>query len=143
MHRYHARVNPLRRLLLGSGKVPVQLRAELVTEGLILLEEGLDGSITYHNYRAQGRFSGWRKVGIAGAVALTGRRLVVWGNGSRQIDVPLDSPLRSALTVSLEVPETLCFAYDASAFNADRSGTVEVRLRSPAATTVMELMHQA
>jgi hypothetical protein len=138
--RYDARVNPLRRLLPGSGKVPVQLRAELAAEGLVLLEEGLRGSITYRDYRAPDRTASLSKVAFNGAIALTATRLVVWGSGARQVDTPLEGPLRSALTVTLEPPETLCFAVEAAAFDARKSGTVEVRLRSSAAPTILDLV---
>jgi hypothetical protein len=44
-------VNPLR-LLLGSGRLPAQIRAELAHDDVVLLEEGLVGSVTRRHYRA-------------------------------------------------------------------------------------------
>src|SRR5215212_1970926 len=70
-------VNPLRRVFLGSGRLPDDLRRSLDAEGVLLLEEGLPGTVTYINYRAPHQYSSWRKVPFAGSIAITGRRLVV------------------------------------------------------------------
>jgi hypothetical protein len=69
-------VNPLRRALLGSGRLPEELRATLNAEGLVLLDEELTGSITYRNYRAPGQYSSWKKEPTSGAIAVTPNRLV-------------------------------------------------------------------
>ena len=70
-------VNPLRRVFTGSGRLPDDLRAALAAEGVVFLEEGLPGSVTYRNYRAPGQYSSWRKVPFTGAIAITGQRMVV------------------------------------------------------------------
>jgi hypothetical protein len=99
----------------------------------VVLDEELPGSITYRNYRAPCQYSGWKKEATSGAIALTSSRLVVWTSRSKHIDVPLDHPLRAAITVSLNRPDRVRFAYDAQAFRPSRSGYVEVR-RLPAET---------
>jgi hypothetical protein len=118
-----------------SGKLPDPLRAELEAEGVVLLEEGLRGTLTYRNYRAPGRRYGMRKVRIAGVIAVTRLRVVVWGAG-RQVDVPLGYP---GVEVARDGDEKVMFAFDASAFHTDRSGRVEVRLRTPSAARIVEL----
>jgi hypothetical protein len=118
-----------------SGKFPDPLRAEIDAEGVVLLEEGLRGTLTYRNYRAPGRRYGLRKARIVGAVAVTRRRVVVWGAG-RQVDVPLGYP---GVEVARDGEEKVMFAFEASAFHADRSGRVEVRLRTPSAARIVEL----
>jgi hypothetical protein len=118
-----------------SGKLPDPLRAELEAEGVVLLEEGLRGTLTYRNYRAPGRRYGMRKVRIAGVIAVTRLRVVVWGAG-RQVDVPLGYP---GVEVARDGEEKVMFAFDASAFHTDRSGRVEVRLRTPSAARIVEL----
>jgi hypothetical protein len=118
-----------------SGKLPDPLRAELEAEGVVLLEEGLRGTLTYRNYRAPGRRYGMRKVRIAGVIAVTRLRVVVWGAG-RQVDVPLGYP---GVEVARDGEEKVMVAFDASAFHTDRSGRVEVRLRTPSAARIVEL----
>jgi hypothetical protein len=54
-------MNPLRRLLFGTGRLPEDVRRELNAEGILLVEEGLRGSITYRHDRAPRRRSTWEK----------------------------------------------------------------------------------
>lgn len=133
-------MNPLRKMMLRSGRLPDDLRAALAAEGPLVLEEELSGSITYRNYRAPGQYSSLRKQATSGAIAVTPQRLVVWAGRGKNIDVPLDHPLRAAINVTLDKPDRICFAYDAARFSPDRSGTVEVRLRTVQAPQVTDLL---
>lgn len=133
-------VNPFLRMLLGSGRLPERLRAELAGTDLVLLEEGLVGSVTYRHYRAPGRRSNWRKDAATGAVAVTANRLVVWAGHFKHIDVPLDHPVRATIEVRAEQPDRVCFAYDAGTTSPDRSGQVEVRLRTRQAERIAGLL---
>ena len=137
---YPPDVHLLRRLLTGSGRLPPDLRAELVAEQPLLLEEGLPGSITLRHYRAPGQRAGWKKRAISGAIAVTPHRLVVGVGGRKNVDIPLTHPRRSALTVVAETPDRVCIAYDAGAFDDTRSGQVEVRLRTPQAPRIAALL---
>jgi hypothetical protein len=133
-------VNRFLRRFVGSGRLPDQIRAELARTDVILLEEGLAGSVTYRRYRAPGKYSSWRKEPVAGAVALTASRLVVWAGNFKHIDVPLAHPVRATIEVRADRPDRVCFAYDAGATNPNRSGRVEVRLRTPQATRIAQLL---
>lgn len=133
-------MNPFLRLLLGSGRLPEQIRAELAAGGIVLLEEGLTGSVTYRRFRAPGQRANWRKQAVTGAVAVGADRLVVWAGHFRHIDVPLAHPVRAAIEVRAERPDRVCFAYDAAATSPDRSGRVEVRLRTPRAEHIVRLL---
>jgi hypothetical protein len=130
-------------MFMGSGDFPEDLRSTLLAEGVVVMDEDRRGSITYRHYRAPGRRYGWRKVGMKGAVAVTAERVVVWGARGLQIDVPLRAPLIHALEPSVEEPDRLVIAYDANAFHPDRSGRVEVRLRTAEAGRVAELLQSA
>jgi len=134
-------MNLFRRVFLGSGRLPEDLRTSLDAEGVLLLEEGLPGTITYINYRAPRQYSSWRKVAFTGAIAITGRRFVVAASrGGRPIDVPLAHERRDAVTVSADGPDKVKFSVDPSAFDPRKSGTVEVRLRTPRAPQVVALL---
>ena len=95
--------------LFYSGKLPQPLRAELDAEGVVLLEEDLRGTVTYRNYRAPGKRYGIRKTRIAGAIAVTRQRVVAWGMGGRQIDVPLGYP---GVEIARDGEEKVVFAPD-------------------------------
>ncbi|HHY54514.1 MAG TPA: hypothetical protein GYA08_03670 [Chloroflexi bacterium] len=110
------------------GGVPAGLRAKLAQEGIVLLDEGIGGTITYHNFRAPGRAYGWKKSWFSGAVALTNVRFVAFAYGRQVINVPWDDPRRAQLRVSCEASDRLLIAFDPAIFHTDWSGTVEVRL---------------
>ncbi|HLM09116.1 MAG TPA: hypothetical protein VK307_05370 [Thermoleophilaceae bacterium] len=131
-------MNPIRRLLLGSGRFPAEVGDQLRTEGVEVLDEGRPGSITYRDYRAPGKRFTLRKVAVNGAVALTSRRVIVWYGRQRQVDIPVDDPLLGELSVGLDQPDRICLSYAAEAFHADRSGTLEVRLTTDHAQRLLD-----
>jgi len=133
-------MNPLRRLLLGTGRLPDELRAELESDGIVLLAEGLAGTITYRHYRAPGRRSSFRKEGTSGAIALSTHRLVVWAGRMKQIDLPRTGEFLASIEVTVGSPGRVCFGYDAGRYRPDHSGTVEVRLRTDRAAELVELI---
>lgn len=136
--RYDPEMSLLRRVLLGSGQLPAELRSAVVAEEPLVLEEGLFGSVTYRHFPSPGE--NWRKDAVSGAVAVTGRRLVVWADQFKHIDVPHDDPLRAGIVVAAERPGRICFAYDVVTANRSRPGRVEVRLRTAQAAHVAELL---
>lgn len=132
----------MRPLLVGSsGRLPTSLRDSLAAEGLCLLAEGLSGTIRYRDYRARGQALPRRRVAISAAIAMTNERLVVWDGRGRHMDLPLARPARPTVTVSADRPDRVTFVYDARAFDRDRSGTVEIRLRTAQATLIADRLN--
>lgn len=119
-----------------------ELHAQLVAEGLLILEERLRGSITLRHFReaGSGEFVVYQKNPVRGAIAVSRRRLVVWVRGAKHIDVPLAHHLRAAIEVRAVRKDRVSFAYTAETFRTDRSGEVEVVLRTPRAAGVVELL---
>jgi hypothetical protein len=132
----------LRRLFFGSGRLPKMVRGQIESEDVLLLEEGLLGSITYRRYRAPGKRARLKKVGIAGAVCVTDRRLLVWGARGKLIDVPFDDERFAAIEVAAEEPDRVLFAWENSVFHSKRSGRVEVRLHPLGANQVLVLLQR-
>ncbi len=126
------------RLLAGGGRFSPEQRAELEAEGAQILEDGLRGSVTWRDYRAQRRYSSFRKKGVYVAIALTGRRLLVQRTGGKEIDVPFDHPGFAAIEASLDEPDRLCLAFDPGAFDPEASGRIEVRLSTLQAGRLLE-----
>lgn len=133
-------MNPLKRLLFGSGRLPKMVRDQIEGEDVLLLAEGLTGTITFRKYKAPGKRSRLRKVGVAGAVCVTDKRLLVWGARGKLVDVPRDDERFGAIEVSTEQPDKVLFAWEASLFHDNRSGRVEVRLHPVAADQVVALV---
>jgi hypothetical protein len=138
-----ATVGLLRRVLLGSGRLPDRFRTPLEADGMVLLDEDLRGSITYRHYRAPHERSNWSKEATAGAIAISTGRLVVWVARGDYIDLPRDHPWRGEIEASVDKPGRVCLAYDAERFRDDRSGRVEIRLRTAHAPRVVDLFRGA
>ncbi|MBB5790579.1 hypothetical protein [Jiangella mangrovi] len=129
-------MNPVKRLLLGSGRISDALRAELAAEGILFAEEGLTGSVRCWDYRDERRRRSTEIEGTAGAIVLTRGRLVVWtsrgpGRG-KHIDVSLRAGKPTGIDVRAE-PRRIVFGYHPGDFHPGRSGRFEVHLKTPSA----------
>lgn len=126
--------------LMGIGKIPESLMSQLNNEGVILLDEGVKGSVTYRDFRAPGRRDSWRRQWSSASIALTKTRLFGLMNSSPVINVPLADKRIKAMQYTLESGPTLCVTFDVSLFHADWSGTVEYRFRTPQAQQFFEFL---
>lgn len=114
----------------GAGKLPQKLREKLEAEEIVLLDEGISGSITYQNFRAPGKVSNWKRSMFTGAVVLTKRRFVGLAYIRPVINLPYDDPRLPAVQVTQPEPEVLCVAFDAATFHDDWSGSIECRFKT-------------
>ncbi|MEV0066304.1 hypothetical protein [Amycolatopsis sp. NPDC050768] len=131
------------RAVLGSGRLPEPMRAELRGEGVVYLAEGLTGSVRCRGYRAPGVWRFGAVDATAGALAVTHRRLLVWLTSGDQkgkhIDVPLREGRPFGVTVRAE-ERRLVLGYEPATFHADRSGHVEVRFKTAEAPRIAALL---
>lgn len=132
------------RILTGSsdaGRLPPQVRVEPAAQDVLILEEGLKGSITYRNYRAPGRYAALDKSAIRAALAITADRVVIALSPTyKELDVPRSGPWTRVVAVRAERSDLVCFSWRVEAFHRDRSGTEEVRLRTPRAPRIAEIL---
>ena len=119
--------------LFTLGKIPGPFRATLNSEGVLALDEGIKGSLTYLDFRAPGKYSSWRRIWFTAAVVITQVRLVALQNNNLAINVPFTDERMRSLRYSAEKTDTLLIAFDASLFHPDWSGTMEYRFRTAAA----------
>jgi hypothetical protein len=106
---------------LARGRFPESYYELLNAEGIALLEEDVRIAITYGRTR--------RRIAMRGAIAITERRLAVWGARGKQIDVPFADPKFNQLEIQADLDDGLLIAFDASALDEKQSGRVEMRLR--------------
>jgi hypothetical protein len=104
--------------IFGVGKIPTERRARLESQGILVLEEGLRGSMSYRKYRAPGKRSGRGREGIVGAIAL------------------------DKLKVKVENETRLCLSFETEDFHADRSGSIVCRLSTDRANTLQRKFWQ-
>ena len=128
--------------LFGAGKIPAPLMSELTSEGIVLFDEGVKGSVTYRNFRAPGRASSWRRQLFAGSIALTKLRLVAVAYSKFLINVPLTDKRIHAMHYAVESSGAFCVTFDATLFHADWSGTIEYRFKTPEGQRLVELLQK-
>lgn len=121
----------------GIGKLPANLVTEFQAEGLVLMDEGIRGNVTYINFRGGGRISNWKRQWFGGVIALTEKRLVAYRLRHPIIDVALDDPRLKQMEFSIEEAETFLAAFDANLFQPDWSGRIEYRFRTPIARQLL------
>ena len=126
----------------GTGKIPAAVASELNGEGVILLDEGIKGSVTYTNFHRPGKYSGWEKRGFTAAIALTQKRLLVLSGGSPAIDVPLTDDRLRAMQFSVEKEKYLRVVFDAGLFQPEWSGTIEYRIHTPSAEEFLQKLNE-
>ncbi len=127
--------------LFRVGRVPDHFKAQMESEGVLLQDEGIAGSVTYKNFHRPGAYSGWRRVWYSGSLTITQTRVVGLAYANPVIDVPFTDPRIQRLNVSVEKRETLLIAFDASLFHNDWSGAIEYRFRTPQAQALLDTLH--
>lgn len=128
--------------LFGVGKIPEQLATQLKEEGILLLDEGIKGSVTYIDFRAPGRYSNWRRQWYTASIALTELRLVALRYSQTIINVPLTDERIRSMQFSLEEGDTLMVAFDPALFHQDWSGKIECRFRTVQAQVFLDKLRE-
>jgi hypothetical protein len=129
---------------MGDGKLPDDVRIAITGEGVVFLEEGLRGSITYKHYRAPGRRYGSRIEALIVGLGVSDQRVVVFARSGRTrlVDVPYADPRSAALTVSAD-GEKVAIAVDLDRFGTpDISGNITIRATTPNAAAIVESLRQ-
>ena len=109
-----------------------------MSEGVVLSDEGIKGTVTYTNFRSPNRYAGWRRQWHTASIALTNARLLAFAYSSPIIDVPLNDERLRQMQFSLEDDGALLVAFDASLFHSDWSGKIEYRFRTPYAQAFLD-----
>jgi hypothetical protein len=122
--------------LFGVGGLPAALRPALEMEGILVIDEGVRGSITYRNFRGFGRYSSYRKNGFSGTIVLTGKRIIGFAFKKRILNVGLTDPRLSQLEIEAEDKNRLKIAFEAGIFHEKAAGRIEYRYRTAHAAEI-------
>ena len=128
--------------LFGVGKIPAQYASALQSEGVILSDEGISGTVTYRNFRSPQQITNWRKQWYVASIAMTNTRLLAFRFSTVIIDVPFSDERFRGLQFSLEGETTLLVAFDASLFHDDWSGTIEYRFKTLLAPDLLNKLRE-
>ncbi len=121
-------------MFLGSGRIDEPLRSELLAAGPLVFAEGLRGSYVL---RTPGEYTANP---TRGAVALCRNRFVVWSRKSKTVDVPLTREWLDRVTVTADDPRRLVVTAQLSGNPAVNIGSLSVRLRTPEARRIVEIL---
>jgi hypothetical protein len=132
---------------LGNGALKPRLKAELESEGLVLVEEGLHGSVRYSRFRAPGRRFHGKVTGERIGIGISERRAVAYcRSGSvKLIDTEFESPRWEIVEITLEDGESVQFRidYDRSeeAEAARVAGEIRIRARTARAVEIVDQLN--
>ena len=124
--------------LFGLGGIPQGAVDQIEKEGVVLQDEGIGGSVTFKRFRAPGKHYGWRRNWFSGSVVLTRKHFLAFKYSQPIIGVSWCDEKFKELNVWLEDENTLCVGFEASTFQEDASGEVEVRLSTPLARELLK-----
>ena len=125
----------------GMGKIPSQERIRLEEEGIILIEEGVTGSVKFRNFKDSMHYIFWKKKLIYGWLALTEKRLRLYGNiGVVNVDLPLDHPAFGQVMIEAVKDSLLEISFDIASFMPKSSGQITLRYRTDQAREFIEKM---
>jgi Domain of unknown function (DUF1707) len=126
--------------IAGPGRLPDELRSQLMSEGLVVLAEDLPGTMSYHRYRVPGQQIGNATRRVRGTLAVSRSRLLIWAAGAKRVDLPFTHPAWEAVDISAHDGDWLRVGVDVSVFGADRSGRIVLRLQTEQAEAVAALL---
>ncbi|MCP4540887.1 MAG: hypothetical protein GY832_27440 [Chloroflexi bacterium] len=124
--------------IFGWGRIPKQYAPTLHDEGIVLIDEGIGGSITFKKFRAPGQYHSWKRSWFTGCIVLTEQTFAAFALIKPLVYVSLDHENISELLCTIEESDTLLIKYDASAFNEKWSGTIECRFKTSKAQMFIE-----
>ena len=117
--------------IFGAGKIPKDALPQILREGIVLRDEGIRGSVTFRNYRAPGRYHGWRRTWFSGSLVITRKHFLAFSYAKPVIGLAWDDHRIAQLRCDLVSDEVLRVRFDAALFEERRSGRVEVRFSTP------------
>ena len=124
--------------LFGLGKTPSKYASTLRQEGIVLVDEGIGGTVTYKQFVAPGRRHSWKKSRFSGSLVLTRQTFAAFAMTRPLVYIPLADERLPALRCSVEESVVLLVTYDASLLDKGWSGIVECRFRTAKAQSFLE-----
>jgi hypothetical protein len=131
----------LGKLVLGNGTLKPALHDELEVEGLILVEEGLSGSVRYSHYKAPGKRFHGKVTPERLAIGISQARLVVYCRSGRAelIDSLFDEPRLEALEVELHGDDAVDLLVDYDRMGEPSvSGKITIHAKTPKAPVIVD-----
>jgi hypothetical protein len=113
--------------LFGCGSVPKKLLPALLQEGVVVLDQGMEGWFITKRVDAPGKRYRHRSEGFSGCLAVTKARLVCYTYKKRQINISVKDPRMANLYVDISNEQKLCLSFESSDFREGWQGVMEFR----------------
>jgi hypothetical protein len=129
------------KLLLGNGTLKPKLKEELEQEGLVVLEEGLPGSVRYKNFRAPGRRFNGKVTGERIGLGVSEKRVVAYSRSGRAklVNTEFSNPRLRFVEISVRDDDQLAFRVDYDRMQEPKvSGEVTILARTPNAPAIAD-----
>jgi len=121
----------------GFGRLPSRWLQRLEAEGILVRDEGVSIQVTYRHYRAPGRRYGFKRSLGSGSFALTKQRLAVFYYRWPVFNLPMKHDAWSSIALSVPQASVVQITCDASSLDSQKSGQVEIRMRTERAIDVL------
>ncbi|MCG6964394.1 MAG: hypothetical protein LJE95_14135 [Acidobacteria bacterium] len=129
--------------LFGLGKLPRKVAPSLEGEGIVLLDEGVPGTVTLENFRAPGRYTTKMTSRFSGSLVITEVRFAAFTFSRPIINVGLTDERLQDLDVSVPAENVLVVAFDVARFHEGWSGSARCRFSTPNAREYLERLQLA
>lgn len=128
--------------LFKIGKIPDHVIPIIEQEGVLFQEEGLGGSISFVNFRAPGKYYGFKRSWFSGSIILTKKHFLAFKYSQQVIGVPWNDPRVKKLNCFVKDNNVLCVEFDASTFNQSWSGNIQLRFSTSKSHYILTIIKQ-
>lgn len=112
--------------LLRFGTVPKQLLPVLQQEGIVVLDEGMNGWFIAKHVSGPRKRYRRRSEGFTGCLAVTKERVVCYTYWKRQINISVKDPKIPKLYVDVPREKKLSISFESSSFREGWEGVIEL-----------------
>ena len=124
--------------LFGLGKFPKAIIPILESEGIVLEDQGVSGSVTFRKFRAPGRIYYYRKSSLVGSLVITKLRFAAFSFSKPLVNLPLEREKLGLLELSVPKRNQLLVKFNAGDFHKGWKGTVACRFSTELAGMFLE-----
>jgi hypothetical protein len=110
--------------------IPGKLRPILEEEDIIPADEGMGGWFIAKKVKGPGMRYVQRREGFSGCLVITGKRIIWYTYGKRQISISVDNPRLAELYADAADQEKLSVSFESSVFRDGWQGVIDYRFKT-------------
>ncbi len=128
----------------GLGGLARHTRADLESDGIVFVEEGIWFTIKFEHFKAPGVRITWRKKLTAGSIVLTRKRFAAYSGLSLLTiaEFPIGDPPSEDLRIEV-CGNSVHIQFEAANFLPNQSGQITMEFTSSNAAAIYDALHPA